>query len=70
MTRVFLCTVVYAQGFTARIAEGERLMEMDDYAAAKQQFELALSDANGDHNENLALLDSEENERLQNIFKL
>ena len=66
MTRVFLCTVVYAQGFTARIAEGERLMELAEYTAAKQQFELAVSEAGGTNNENMTLQNPGVIERLQN----
>lgn len=41
-------------------------MEMADYAAAKQQFELAVSEANGTNDDNMALQDPGVIERLQN----
>ena len=66
ITQVFLCTLVFAQDFTARIAEGERLMEMAEYVAAKQQFELVVSEANGANDDNLASQDPGVIERLQN----
>ena len=53
ITQVFVCTLAFAQDFTTRISEGERLMNLAEYTAAKQQFELAVSEANGAHDENL-----------------
>jgi hypothetical protein len=41
-------------------------MEMAEYAAAKQQFELAVSETNDAYEEKMALREPEENERLQN----
>ena len=41
-------------------------MEMAEYAAAKIQFELAVSEAQVSYGKNLVLRESEENERLQN----
>lgn len=41
-------------------------MELAEYTAAKQQFELAVSEAGGTNNENMTLQDPGVIERLQN----